>query len=199
MTLANRASALFHTVTTTTKRANELVDEATDFARARFGAGLALERSEVDLDALVRRVAADTARAHPERTIDVVSDGPLNGSYDARRITQLMATLIADAVERSAVGTRVTVTIVGRAADVTINVRNSGPRVEDGARRSVFRPFFRNRIARGVGTRLTRDSDDLGVSMYIAAKIAEGHGGRVEMSSDDEGTTFTVVLPRAER
>lgn len=198
MTIANRASALFHTVSTTTKRANDLVDDVTDFARARFGAGIPLERSDVDLDAVAQRVAEERARAHPDRTIDVVSDGPVRSSFDARRMEQLLASLIGDAFDRSPFGTRVTATIIGRAADMTVRVHSSGASMGEEARRSLFRPFFRAERDRYAGQR-TRGVEELGgVSLYLASKIAAAHGGRIDVACDSDGTTFTVVLPRVE-
>jgi signal transduction histidine kinase len=42
-----------------------------------------------------------------------------------------------------------------------------------------------------------RESDGLGVRLFIVRELVRAHGGRVEVRSDsNEGqTTFTVILP----
>ena len=69
----------------------------------------------------------------------------------------------------------------GDAADVVLEVRNSGPVIEQSDLDQIFDP-----LKRGFDNENKRDADgSLGLGLYIAREIAKGHGGSIEARSDE--------------
>jgi len=80
----------------------------------------------------------------------------------------------------------------GDGADVTFEVRNSGPAIDRETLSSIFDP-----LTRGLGqVERDRTSGNIGLGLYIAQEIAKGHGGDISARSDSADTVFSVRLPR---
>lgn len=170
------------------QRIEGLVDDVMDFARVRLGSGFDVSKKQIDLDVEVRRVVDERASVHPDRAIDVVSEGDLRLVGDPLRLGQLVANLVGNAIEHSASDARVTVTARGLDDTVEIIVHNEGAPIDAALLGELFRPFFRGRADAG--------RKGLGLGLYIASQIADAHGGTLRVASDDGGTTFTATLPR---
>lgn len=207
-----------------------LVDDVMDIAHARLG-GIELDRAEVDVDALVRRVVAahvdsfGRSTRDPGVSIDVTSDGNLRARVDARRVEQLVTTMIGSVLERSPSGTQVTVTLVGKDTDLTMRVHNSAATTQQpivaSLKPRLLRPFARRPSGGTPENAMTRDASSASMrtmvrkmmratsgaatilpatrrrlELFVVAKIAQAHGGRIELRSDHEGTTFALMMPR---
>jgi len=88
--------------------------------------------------------------------------------------------------------TPISVTIRDRPPDsVTIAVHNLGPPIPEPLQAVIF-DAFRPEANRG-----DRDSESIGLGLFITSEIVREHGGTIAvLSPDREGTTFTVLLPR---
>lgn len=107
---------------------------------------------------------------------------------DARRITQALLQLAANAVKYSRPGSAISLGGTVGHGEVRLWVRDEGAgiRAQDQAR--IFERF--GRVA-GVNR-----ADGAGLGLSIVDAIAQAHGGRVELSSQHGvGSTFTLVLP----
>ncbi|WP_447765523.1 sensor histidine kinase [Sphingopyxis panaciterrae] len=137
---------------------------------------------EIDLAALVRRVAGDLAPLliASDRTIEVVAvaAGPVRGDVGA--IERVITNLVQNAIEHG--GRHVTVRVIGSGFEV----EDDGPGIPPEERERVFEPFHRLR-PRSTGT---------GLGLNLAQQVVERHGGRVSiLAAPGGGTIVRVEFP----
>jgi signal transduction histidine kinase len=173
------------------RRAASLVGDLMDLTRVRLlGKALPIERGQVDLAHVVRQTIEDFRYLHGERVV-FSSRGPSTGRFDGKRIGQVVANLLRNAVEHGDGRSDIAVDLRGGDDAIELAVHNDGPAIPAELLPHLFQPFRR---AVGVPDREDRG---FGLGLYIVHEIAETHGGRVEVTSaGGRGTTFTVRLPR---
>jgi signal transduction histidine kinase len=177
-------------------RTTQMVGDLLDFTRSRLGGGIPIDRTEVDLGAIVNDVVGEIMAAHPERKVQVDTSERQIGQWDAPRITQALTNLVGNAVEHGSPESTVRVALSGDEEDVAITIHNRGAAIPGDRLDGIFNPM------KGSGTPRTASSHgptgNLGLGLYIAERIAHAHGGRIDVeSSVAQGTTFTVHLPRS--
>jgi signal transduction histidine kinase len=174
-------------------RLHRLIGDLLMLDRVEAGA-LPLDLEEVSIPELTAEAvrSASPGAARQEVTI-VVSTGegpPVAG--DARRLTQVLDNLLANAVKfshRNGV-VRVTATCEGRTW--RIDVADSGIGIPPAEADQLFTRFVRASNARTAGL------PGIGLGLSIVKVLAEMHGGRVEVHSVlGLGSTFSVYLPAA--
>jgi signal transduction histidine kinase len=189
LTLASR-------IASSSRRMDRMVGDLLDLTRSRLGRGISIERDSMNVGDAVREVTHELRATHADRTIEVSAAGDMSGRWDYGRISQVLANLIANALEHGAADSPVTIALQGRDDDVVITVHNHGEPIPESMRRRIFDPMKRREsdVAHGIGT-----SANLGLGLYIAERIMTAHKGTITVvSSADEGTTFTLCLPRDE-
>ncbi len=167
----------------------QIIDELFDLSRARLGGGIPIERTPLDLGAVIRKTVAEFEATNPSRQIDVVLEGDALGEWDGGRLGQVLSNLIGNALRHGTVTEPITVRLSGEPNEVLVTVHNGGHIPGDLMPR-LFEPF-----QSGVGKR-TR-AEGLGLGLYIVQQIVQVHGGDVQVRSTPEaGTTFELHLPR---
>jgi signal transduction histidine kinase len=147
---------------------------------------LRLDLQDVDLDPLLRdsveaaRVAADRKR------IDLkLASMPARLRGDPLRLAQAVDNLVSNAIKFTPEGGSVSVSSSARAADVVIEVRDSGVGIAPRDLEQIFERFFRAGAATGAG-----------LGLAITKAIVDAHGGSIAVDSAlGVGTTFAIVLP----
>ncbi|HET8539080.1 MAG TPA: ATP-binding protein [Anaeromyxobacter sp.] len=171
-------------------RLDGLINDLLDLTRIR-AKRFRLDVAPMDLAAAVH----DIVEQHRAEilaggcTVSLDAPAPLHGSWDRRRIEQVVANLITNAV-KYAPGSPIEVRVAPSDDGAAIVVRDHGPGIPPEEQERVFRPFERAAEARG--------AIGLGLGLYIVKQIVEAHGGTVRLeSAPGQGATFTVQLPRA--
>jgi two-component system sensor histidine kinase/response regulator len=173
-------------------RMRNILDELFDLARARLGGGIPLTRLPVDLAAVAQKAISEVQSTHPNRVIDLRSEGDVHGHWDGARLERVFATLIGNAVTHGAQTEHITVQLFGQPTDdVAVSVHNGG-HVSPDILPNLFEPFHARKGMRPRG-------EGLGLGLYIAQQIVIGHGGTIDVrSTPAEGTTLRFTLPKAE-
>ena len=118
-----------------------------------------------------------------------VPDEPVSGTWDGRRVMQLVRNLLSNAAKFGA-GKPVTLALSRQGEQVMITVTDHGIGVKPEDRQRIFARFGR------VVSR--QHYSGLGLGLWVCHQIAEAHGGAIDVkSTPNERTTFTVVLPSA--
>jgi len=156
------------------------------------------------------RFGLASLRAIAARTVDILGafarkrgvvlelhapDDPLLIALDEHQIQQALTNLVMNAVQATAGGGGVTVSLSttdGSTAEgdrwVHVDVEDHGTGIPPENLPRIFEPFFTTKSV-GEGT---------GLGLSVAYGIVHEHGGRIDVSSDvGRGTRFSIVLPLA--
>lgn len=169
------------------KRLSALVIELLDAARLEQGK-LVGEREPVDLVELAREIARrDSYRGH---RISVRAEAPVVGSYDPRRIGQVIENLVENAAKYSPEETEIRIGVAQRDGHALIEVTDEGIGIPPEDLPQIFDRFHR---ASNVDDRRFAG---MGLGLFICRGIVEQHGGRIWVDSRvGLGSTFHVSLP----
>ena len=164
-----------------------LIDDVMDFARARLGSGIQLNRQPADLEQVLRHVVEELGTSRPELRIECTFDVAKPVSIDAARLGQMVSNLLTNAIVHgdSDKPIRLITKLSGR--DLTLSVTNTGPPIPEAMMERLFQPFFRGEVR--------PHQTGLGLGLHIAAEIAKAHSGRLHVASANEETCFTFVMP----
>lgn len=170
-----------------------LIEELLDVSRMNEGK-LALELTACDVGLLVRRAIEAALPEAARRGVDLsarieatATEAPVAG--DRTRLDQIFTNLVSNALKFTPSGGAVQVVVRRDAAQVCVEVRDTGKGIAPDDLPHVFKWL---RQGDGPPTR-----DGLGLGLFIVRRLTELHGGSVEARSDGEGlgTTVTVRLP----
>ncbi len=166
-------------------RLRDLVEEYLGLMRAE-------EEQELRFDThdLVQ-VVRDNLQGMPQadQRVRLSGDASLTGSFDERRISQLVQNLVGNALKYSDAEVEVDLHVSGE--EVILEVRDRGIGIPEADLPRLFERFHR-----GTNTDDRRHSG-MGLGLYICRQVAEAHGGTISVSSRvNEGAQFIVRLPR---
>lgn len=179
-------------ITAEAEAMTRLVEDLLTLARADEGGGN-LERARVALGALVEELGRDMAAVAASRQIELrVEAEPVEVMGDRRRLRQLGAILLDNALKYTPEGGSVRVACSRAGRNVELSVSDTGPGIPAEERSRVFDRFVRLDSAR------TRATGGAGLGLAIARWVAEAHGGRIWVeAAPGGGSRFVVRLPAA--
>jgi signal transduction histidine kinase len=171
-----------------------MVDDLLDMTRLQIGQQPSLASQELDLIALVHRVAQiqqSTTNLH--RIILKASAPELRVLGDPLRLERVCTNLLSNAIKYSLPGGTITVTIsqekdeANSWAKLTVQDQGLGIPAEEVSH--IFEPFYR-------ASNVLNNIAGTGIGLASVAQIVEQHGGTITVKSKEgKGTTFTTHLP----
>lgn len=205
---ASRRARVLEAVQRSLDRLAELVARITDVAHLS-ATSVRYHRTPVALAAIVGAVAEELAPLFEQRRLAFASALPADlppALVDARRVGQVLSSLLLNAVRFTPDGGSVTVDALpppdgGRL--LTVRVRDTGIGIPREELERIFEPFYEiapaDRHHSGTGQ---FGSSGLGLGLAIARRIVEGHGGSIRAQSGldrgEPGSTFIFTLPVGE-
>jgi two-component system OmpR family sensor kinase len=161
---------------------------------AQLDAQRPLEHRRVDLLGLASDAVHDAQSLAPSRPIVMeVLDGPGTPEVlgDEARLRQVLANLVANALQHTPADTRVTVRVGTGGGAAVLEVADEGPGMEPEDAARAFERFYRTDASR------TRASGGTGLGLSIVDSLVRAHGGRVVVAIEPgRGCCFRVTLPR---
>jgi signal transduction histidine kinase len=175
------------------ERLGALVEQLLDLSKLESGT-VPLERETVPADELLSHVADEWgARAEAKGVRIAVSAAPagLELDVDVRRMHQVIANLVANAIRHSPPNADVQVRATTANGHTRIEVADQGTGIPAEDAERVFERFYRSDRARTV------DEGGAGLGLAIARWIVELHGGTIQADqSAAKGCRMVVELPR---
>lgn len=174
----------------------QLIDDLLDVSRISSG-HLALELRQLDLAACVRGVVEELQPTAEAKGLTLGGSG-LQQTHriqgDARRVQQIVANLVGNALKFTPRGGRVSVSLSRIGPTVELAVVDNGIGVAIDLLPRLFERFTQADISR------TREYGGLGLGLSIVRHLVLAHGGTVTAHSDGEGrgTRLTVRFPAAD-
>jgi signal transduction histidine kinase len=175
-------------------RLSRLVDDLQELSQVEAGV-MKLELSQVDIKELVRTTLnrlASQAASKEISLLDEVSSSMPRVKADARRITQVLTNLVANAIQYTPKGGTVTVTAEQSGDKVSVKVSDTGIGIPAEHIPHLFTRFYRVEKSRS-----RQAGGGSGIGLAIARHLVEAHGGtiRAESGGSGKGSKFTFTLP----
>jgi heavy metal sensor kinase len=171
------------------ERILSMLDAVMDISEAETGT-MRLDLSRATLSTLAAEVLAVYEDIAEDKNIRLTSDveSGLTVVADARRLRQVLANLVDNAIKYTPSGGQVTVRARQDVGDVRIDVVDTGIGIPPHDL-----PRIWERLYRGDQSRAERG---LGLGLSLVRAIVAAHGGTVEVVSEPgRGSTFTLRLP----
>jgi two-component system OmpR family sensor kinase len=174
-------------------RMNDLVEDL--LLLAKLDQRRPLRRERVDLGPLLRDIATDAQALQPDRPVivDVPEDQAIDTIGDALRLQQVLAALVANALEHTDTDVQLHLTAETTGDTTTLTVADAGPGLDANGAARVFDRFYRGDHSRA------RRTGGSGLGLAIAKSIVEAHHGTIALdTAPGQGCRFTITLPRLE-
>jgi signal transduction histidine kinase len=186
--LDERAEPVLTLIEKSVTRMAGLVENVLDFARARLGEGLSLDRvADAEIRKVLEQVIEELRVAWPGREIRAEFSLARPVDCDPSRVAQMFSNLLANALTHGdpdgPVWVRARCDVGG---GFELSVANLGEPIPPDTAARLFQPFTRADARPG--------REGLGLGLYIASEIAHAHGGALEVTSTVEETRFTFRM-----
>lgn len=168
---------------------NSLIEDLLDVSRLQSGK-FSFQSERTDLSEVVESTALQFSEQLKSANCPIALNlqKPLIGKWDPRRIEQIVANLISNAI-KYAPGSKIEVITNCQEDLVTLIVRDSGPGIPNHLHEQIFERFNR-------GNRSINNYGGLGLGLYIVRSIVEAKGGKIRVDSESgKGAEFVVQLP----
>ncbi len=171
-------------------RMARLVDDLLLLARLDQDRGL--ERTPIDLGALVSDAVDDFRVVTPDRTATLTVEPNTMVPGDRMRLRQIIDNLLSNVRTHTPAGTAVNVSVAHTSGNAVLSVSDAGPGIAPEDQERIFERFWRADPAR------TRSKGGTGLGLAIVASLVEAHGGSIAIESKiGDGAAFIVTLPLA--
>jgi signal transduction histidine kinase len=154
---------------------------------------LKLEKSEVDVPRLLRRVAGQFSPRAESQSQKIEWTPEQNLSLlraDSQRLEQILGNLVDNALRHTPDGGTIRLSAKSESGNILITVEDSGPGIPADQADRIFERFYRLDSSRA------RSEGGTGLGLAIARKLAEAHGGSLRAENRSEGgARFILSLP----
>jgi signal transduction histidine kinase len=172
-----------------------MVKDLLEYARTQLGGEIPLTLLPENMAAICQAALDDTQAGYPDCPFELEASGDLSGAFDSARLQQLFSNLLNNAAQYRDDTRAVTITALGGADSITVQVCNHGPVIPAPSLQAIFDPLVQLSVEQGLQE--GAPSSSLGLGLFIAREITTAHDGTITVASNEHsGTVFTVKLPR---
>lgn len=191
-TLSDEARSELRTGHTNTKRLASMVNNLLDMSTIQAGR-VSLEKSQVDMPALIRSVTESVKAKAKEKGIALtMSHDPDLGLVfcDPMKIVRVVTNLVGNALKFTGEGGTIAIAIQNGREDAQISVSDTGRGIAEENQMRIFERFQQVDRTDAGGEKGT------GLGLAIAKELVELHGGTILVQSElGKGSTFSFTLP----
>ena len=171
-----------------------MVDELLDASRVNHGR-IALDKATLDVATVIGAAAEQvrpTADARGHTLAIEAPTGQLRVCGDFKRLVQVVANVLQNAVKYTPDGGRIDVRATAHEANIVVRVHDNGIGMSPDLIEHAFELFTQ------AERRADRSQGGLGIGLAVVKRIVELHGGLVRATSAGlgQGSCFEISLPR---
>ena len=179
-------------ITESSKALLSIINDILDLASIDAGT-MEIERGEIDVSHAVSAASTGLNDRLREKEIDLVAQIASNlGKFhgDEKRFRQVIYNLLANAIEFTGTGGKITVSATRQSDDFVLSVSDNGAGMSDEIAKQVFDRFCAHKTGSSSG--------GVGLGLSIVKSFVELHGGTVSLETEaGVGTTVTCRFPGA--
>lgn len=173
---------------------NRLIEELLDSTRIQIGK-LELHKERLDLLQLVSTIIEEQQRFNPQRSISLHNATGVEELFvqaDSKRITQVLAHYMNNALKYSPAGSPVQVSIEREGHMARVTIKDEGQGLPPHVQGQIWQRFYRAPTIKV----LNKPAARLGLGLYISRALIEQHNGQVGITSESgQGSAFWFTLP----
>jgi two-component system phosphate regulon sensor histidine kinase PhoR len=177
------------------RRFADLINDLLDMAKLEAG-NMPISPKVMDLEALIRITVKEFEPEAQKAGITLSAQTPqaITPVYaDIKRIRQVLANLIRNAIQYTPAGGRVTVSLKNQDSHIVTSVQDTGVGIPPEIQKYIFTKFYQ--VARQAGPGFKGS----GLGLAICKGIVQIHGGSIWFeSAPAKGSTFFFSLPKAD-
>lgn len=159
--------------------------------------GMLLQRTDFDINAVIRSVAASFESVCLSRRIRInllLTGRILYVNADLEKIQQVLYNLVDNAIKFSSQDSEVSIETTEKGETIFVSVRDSGIGIPTGDQKLIWDRFYKTDLSRG------KDKKGTGLGLSIVREIIRAHDENITLvSTEGIGSTFTFTLRRSEK
>jgi signal transduction histidine kinase len=158
--------------------------------------GILLQRTDFDINAVIRSVAASFEQTCVSRKIHirlVLTGRILYVNADLEKIQQVLYNLVDNAIKFSRPDSEITIDTTEKGDTVFVSVRDNGIGIPKEDQSLIWDRFYKTDLSRG------KDKKGTGLGLSIVREIIRAHNENINLvSTEGVGSTFTFTLRRSD-
>ncbi len=152
---------------------------------------LAIERTRLDLAALVKGAVAEIRPLASRHQVTVAAEGVVPVEGDRERLRDVLHSLLDNALKYSPHGGPIQVTVRIEKGEAVVSIADHGIGIPKDQQAQLFQAFYQV-------SPMVHPTSGMGLGLYISREVIRRHGGRVWFESvEGKGSTFYFALPLA--
>ena len=173
---------------------NSLVENLLNLSRVERGS-LKLTVNPINIETIIAGVLDNLGSIAKQKNITLTFNPPKHQVIvlaDHFRITEVVTNLVGNAINYTAAGGKVDITVSPEKEKATVSVIDNGQGIPASAISHLFTKFYRVQSSLAMGSKGT------GLGLYISKAIIDAHRGKIWVESvEGKGSTFSFTLPLA--
>jgi signal transduction histidine kinase len=171
-----------------TEKLHFLIDSLVKLSRLENGILTLSPRQERLLPTLQKVYQEFLSKAEAKGLQLILRETEEMAVFDPKWTAEALGNLVDNAIKYTGQGS-IVISATAYELFVKIDVRDTGNGIPEEEQAKIFSRFYRSENA--------RDTEGVGIGLYLAREIVSGEGGYIKVTSvPSEGSTFSVLLPR---
>lgn len=170
-------------------RLNDQIERVLQLAILENASEDYLQKQNIDLNPTTQSIVEEVAQKTTSHTIEYEASSDKTISGDLLHYTNVVYTLLDNAVKYSKPGSKVTVALKSEGDKTSLTISDQGIGISASDQKMIFQKFYR------VATGDKHDVKGFGLGLYYVSSICRAHGWKIDVKSKlNEGTNFIITF-----
>jgi chemotaxis family two-component system sensor kinase Cph1 len=172
-------------------RMGRMVGQILDISRIESGIGLGMQRTRVNLCAVLEDITDEARVGNPDTKFLITSSENAIVNGDSDRLAQVAGNLLSNAKNHGDAAYPISINLTVAGKNAVLSISNVGIPIDPDLASVLYDPFKR------VGLHNARNRGGMGLGLHLVHKIIVEHEGTISYSYIDPNVIFTITIPLA--